>query len=66
MAEQHLRKLNVPESEWNMMRFRYSENLEDSMWASVIVEIERRGSRWIVTRLDRNRQPVEEVGFRSL
>lgn len=66
MAEEHLRGANVSEEEWPGLRFRWSENLDDSMWASVVVEIERRGAQWIVTRLDRNREPLGETGFQPL
>lgn len=66
MAEKHLRAEGVPALEWPGLRFRWSENLTDSMWASVIVEVERRGEQWIVTRLDRNQAalPADETGFR--
>ena len=66
MAEAHLRAQHVPESDWPGRRFRWAENLTDSMWKSVVVEVERRGAQWIVTRLDRNAQPVDEVGFSSV
>lgn len=66
MAETHLRERDVPEGEWPGLRFRWSENLSDSMWASVIVEIERRGEQWIVTRLDRRKEPLEATGFEAL
>lgn len=66
MAEEHLRDARIPESQWPGLRFRWSENLTEGMWASVVVEVERRGERWIVTRLDRNREPVEEIGFRAV
>jgi len=68
MAEQHLRERAVAPEKWPGLRFRWSENLTDSMWASVVVEIERRGEQWIVTRLDRNREPLPEndAGFRAL
>ena len=68
MAEKHLRERGVPPETWPGLRFRWSENLTDSMWASVIVEIERRGEQWIVTRLDRNREalPADETGFRAV
>ena len=68
MAENDLRERNVSPGEWPGLRFRWSENLSDSMWASVTVEIERRGDQWIVTRLDRNREslPEGETGFRAL
>jgi len=65
MAEAHLREAGVPESAWPGLRFRWAENLIGGMWASVVVEVERRGAQWIVTRLDRNAQPVDEVGFRE-
>lgn len=63
MAENDLRARGlVPQPG---LRFRWSENLEGSMWASVTIEIERRGEQWIVTRLDRNREPLptDETGF---
>ena len=66
MAEAQLRERGVrPEAG---MRFRWSENPEDGMWASIVTEIERRGEQWIVTRLDRNREPLpaDEAGFRAL
>lgn len=66
MAEQHLRGKGVDPSQWPGLRFRWSQNLADSMWASVIVEIERRGEQWIVTRLDRKKEPVSETGFAAL
>ena len=68
MAEQSLRERGVPEGEWPGRRFRWSENLAESMWASVCVEVERRGDQWIVVRLDRNREalPEEETGFREV
>jgi hypothetical protein len=68
MAERHLGEGAVPREQWPGLRFRWSENLDGGMWASVIVEIERRGEQWIVTRLDRNREalPADETGFRAL
>lgn len=66
MAEEHLRNAAVPAREWPGLRFRWSENLSDSMWASVIVEIERRGEQWIVTRLDRGREALTATGFQPL
>jgi hypothetical protein len=68
MAEKSLRERGVADSQWNGLRYRWAENLTDSMWASVAVEIERRGSQWVVTRLDRNREalPEADTGFREL
>jgi hypothetical protein len=66
MAEAHLRERGAAPAEG--MRFRWSENPVDGMWASIVTEIERRGPQWIVTRLDRNRDPLPhgETGFRAL
>jgi hypothetical protein len=66
MAESHLRERDAAPVEG--MRFRWSENPADGMWASIVTEIERRGDAWIVTRLDRNREPLPdgETGFRAL
>ena len=66
MAETHLRERALPPA--NGMRFRWSENPAGGMWASVVTEIERRGEQWVVTRIDRNREPVSdgETGFRPL
>jgi hypothetical protein len=66
MAEQHLRTANVPEADWPGLRFRWAENLTGGIWASVIIEIERRGEQWIVTRLDRGRETLAETGFLPL
>lgn len=66
MADAHLVDRGVAPAQG--MRFRWSENPPDGMWASIVIEIERRGEQWIVTRLDRNRERVaeEETGFRAL
>ena len=64
MAEQYLRNNGV--SAQPGMRFRWSENLDGGMWASVIVEVERRGDSWIIVRLDRRQEPLQEIGFRQL
>jgi hypothetical protein len=68
MAEEHLRRNAIPASAWPGSKFRYIQNLTDGMWASVVVEIERHGDQWIVTRLDRRREaaPESEIGFRVL
>ena len=66
MAEEDLRARGVPESGWAGRRFRWSENPAEGMWASIVVEVERRGDRWVVVRLDRGQEPVGETGFREL
>ena len=66
MADTHLAAIRTAPVQG--MRFRWSENPPDGMWASIVIEIERRGDHWIVTRLDRNREklPDDETGFRAL
>ena len=66
MAEEHLRARGLPAGRWTGMRFRHSENLDEGMWASVVIEIERRGDDWVVTRLDRSKERVPETGFEAL
>ena len=58
MAEAWLRDRGVPEERWNGMKFRHSENTPGERWGSVIIDIERRGTEWIVTRLDRRSEVV--------
>lgn len=66
MAERHLE--GVPREQWRGRRFRWSENVSGGMWASVTLEIERRNDNWIVTRLDRSQDPLNEseCGFTEL
>ncbi len=66
MAEEHLCARGVEPSQWPGLRFRWADNLADAMWASVVVEIERRDDQWIITRLDRNRDSLENTGFLPL
>src|SRR3954469_25051560 len=63
MAEKYLHEHALAPA--NGMRFRWSENPVDGMWASIVTEIERREGQWIVTRLHRNREalPDGETGF---
>lgn len=62
IVEEHLRDRNVPSDEWAERRFRHGENVIGGMWASVVIELERRGDEWIVTRLDRNQESLPQNG----
>jgi len=68
MAERHLREATIEENEWPGRKFRWSENVTGGTWASVTLEIERRGDRWIVTRIDRSAESIagDAAGFRPL
>lgn len=69
MAERYLRDRNLPDERWNGARFAWRENVaEPKYWTSVVLEIERRGSDWIVTRLDRSNDAISahELGLHAL
>lgn len=68
MAEKHLHESGVPVEEWPGRRFAVGQNLTDDMWASVALEVERRGDQWVVVRIDRNASalPEEQLGFRAV
>ena len=66
MAERFLHENQVDPTQWSGRTFRWSENVEGGMWASVIVEVERREDGWVMTRVDRNAERLDEVGFRAL
>lgn len=61
-AESWLRDQGIPPERWAGLKVRHSENTPGTMWESVVIEIERRGADWVVTRLDRNRTPLDEPG----
>jgi len=48
-------------------KFRWAEN-HDGFFASAITEVERRGDQWVVTRLDRSKEPLPqgELGLKRL
>ncbi|MCU1245748.1 MAG: hypothetical protein JWN02_1658, partial [Acidobacteria bacterium] len=57
---------DVAEAEWPGRLVHHGENTDGGMWASVVIELERRGDDWVVTRLDRRREPLaqSETGLR--
>ncbi len=68
MAEEALRRHGLGAERWSGAKFRHGENLDGGMWASVVMEAERRGDQWIVTRLDRRKErlPESEIGLTML
>lgn len=68
LAEESLRGRGIAESQWPGRVFGYGENLSEGMWASVWTEVERRGSEWVVTRIDRSREalPDSRLGLLEL
>ena len=60
MAEEWLREQGISEERWSGLKVRHAENTPGTMWESVVIDIERRGTEWIVTKLDRNREPLHE------
>ena len=59
-AENWLREQGIPPDRWTGLKVRHGENTPGTMWESVVIEIERRGPEWVVTRLDRNKAPLDE------
>ena len=59
LAEAWLRDRGIGEDHWSGLKVRHGENTPGAMWESVVIDIERRGSEWIVTKLDRNREPLD-------
>ncbi len=68
MAEEHLKGRGIETARWPGAHFRWSENVASGVWAAVTLEVERRGEEWIVTRIDRFREPLPEGerGFQVL
>jgi len=66
MAERYLNEAHIDTTQWPGRKFRWSENVEGGVWASVIIEVERRDDDWIVTRIDRSAERIEDVGFREV
>lgn len=68
LAETALRERGIAEERWAGAKFRSGENTPEGMWGSVVIDVERRGDQWVVTRLDRNKEPLPdgEAGFREL
>lgn len=65
LAESWLRERGISSERWSGMKIRHGENTPDSPWSSVVIEIERRGSAWIVTQIDRRSEPLsaDNVGL---
>ena len=59
LVESTLQGERVAEETWEGMVFGFGENVTGSQWASVYTEIERRGGRWIVTKIDRMTTPID-------
>lgn len=68
MAEDWLRERKVAPARWPGSKFRFGENTPGGMWASVVLEIERRADEWIVTRIDRNQEQLmdSETGLQII
>ena len=59
-TEAWLRDHAIAADRWNGARVRHGENTPGGMWGSVVMELERRDDGWVVTRLDRNRDPLSD------
>ena len=59
-AEAWLLDRGIAQEKWPGMKIRHAENTPGTMWESVVIEIERRGPDWIVTKMDRRREALSE------
>ena len=59
-AEAWLRDRGISTEKWAGMKIRHSENTPGGPWSSVVIDIERRGSDWIVTQIDRRYESVAQ------
>lgn len=66
LAERWLEDRGLAPDRWPGLRIQHGENTPGTMWESVLIEIERRGGEWWVTRLDRRKEPLpeNELGLR--
>jgi len=58
-AEEWLIDRGIAQESWPGMVVRHAENTPGAMWESVVIDIERRGSEWIVTKIDRRPDPLD-------
>ena len=61
MSESYLRERDVPEDRWSGSCFGYGEEVDSPYWKSVYLEVERRGAGWVVTKIDRLNESLEEA-----
>ncbi len=61
MAQAYLTKAGVPVAEWDNCRFGFGENVVSDVWKSVFIEVERRGSDWVVMNIDRRKELISEA-----
>lgn len=66
-VEAELEKSGEEPANWDGLRFGWGENVE-TMWRSIYIEIVRRDGAWVVTRLDRNHDPLDNelLGLREM
>ncbi len=65
MAEDLLKKNNLPEASWDGCVFGFGENVVSPVYLSVYIEIVRRGENWFSTKIDRRKVAIvpEDNGF---
>ena len=60
-AEAWLRDRGISDDKWSGMKIRHGENTPGGPWSSVVIDIERRGSEWIVTQIDRRYEAIPDA-----
>lgn len=60
MAQAYLTKAEIPVPDWDGCRFGFGQDVVSEVWKSVFLEVERRGSDWVVTKIDRRKTPLDQ------
>jgi hypothetical protein len=65
LAEKQLRGAGIPESDWEGKRFHWGGDIDSPPFRSLVLCCVRRNGNWVMTRLDRRKEPIgsEDKGF---
>ena len=68
MAEMHLQNKDIIPEQWEGFHFQFRENIDSWGHKSICIEVLRRDGQWVITRLDRLKDPYpnSELGPRIL
>jgi hypothetical protein len=59
-AQAALESSGIPESDWENQRYGWGSNEPTAHFRAVYMESTRRNGQWILTKLDRRKEPLEE------
>jgi hypothetical protein len=58
LAEKQLRDAGIPERDWEGKRFHWGGNIDSPPFQSLVLRCVRRNGNWVMTRLDRRKEPI--------